>query len=497
MQATKRAAIYVRLSVYRGETDPSLSPATQEEECRAYAKAKGWEVVDVIQDLDVSGSDKGLRLDRPGLKRVRAIFPEIDVLIIAKLNRLTRNVVDFGIFVEEAKAHGVALVSNTENLDLTTEMGRFSAQILAAFAEMEAATIASRVRTARAAMAEAGRYGGGGRPYGYRSAPHPSGVGRILEPDSVEAPIVREIAERLIAGQSMVSIARDLNRREIPTRRRTRKTKDGGEVPTRWHTTTIGDLIRTPGVTGRLVHRGEVVVDDAGQPVQAWEPVLDVATWRQAVKAIEPKIQPGSAPRARAARMPKRMLSGLAYCGSCNHRMSLRGFRGQGIYACNAKSNGHDCPRGVTILADRLEATVSDEYLRLFGDLPMTIIEETANAESVEALALAEEALDSLLARLRDVDDEDEEEVLLAKRRKIRATLPSLQAAAKAVAPRLIETGVTVRQEWALRDGPGRHSMISEAIDHFVVLPAIDRSTKFDPRRVELHWAPDPVEAAS
>jgi hypothetical protein len=67
----QKALIYVRLSSYAGESDTTTSPARQEEECRQWCAVNGYEVVEVIKDLDVSGSDKGLRLDRPGLLQVR------------------------------------------------------------------------------------------------------------------------------------------------------------------------------------------------------------------------------------------------------------------------------------------------------------------------------------------------------------------------------------------------------------------------------------------
>jgi DNA invertase Pin-like site-specific DNA recombinase len=72
-------------------------------------------VLDVIRDLDVSGSDKGDRLDRPGLRKIRERSGDVDVLIFAKLDRLARNVIDFRAFADEAADHGAALVSVAKN----------------------------------------------------------------------------------------------------------------------------------------------------------------------------------------------------------------------------------------------------------------------------------------------------------------------------------------------------------------------------------------------
>src|SRR4051812_6141994 len=108
------AIIYVRLSVFRGEDDPTTSPKRQEQICRDYCAAKGWNVLDVISDLDVSGSDKGLRLDRPGLAEIRTRWAETDIVIFSKLDRMARNVVDFRTFADEAEKNGAALVSVNE-----------------------------------------------------------------------------------------------------------------------------------------------------------------------------------------------------------------------------------------------------------------------------------------------------------------------------------------------------------------------------------------------
>ena len=180
--------MYVRLSSHRGESDPSTSPARQEESCRAYCLAKGWEVDAVVSDLDVSGSDKGLRLDRPGLRTIRDRWADVQVVIFAKLDRLARNVIDFREFADEAAANGVALVSVAESLDLTTASGKFVATILAAFAEMEAATIAQRTSDGIDATRRLGRWAGGNPPYGMKIVPASDGPGFILAPDPETAP---------------------------------------------------------------------------------------------------------------------------------------------------------------------------------------------------------------------------------------------------------------------------------------------------------------------
>ena len=135
--------------------------------------------------------------------------------------------------------------------------------------------------------------------------------------------------------------------------------------------------------------------------------------------------------------------------------MNLRKFRERTTYACVSGANARECPRGVTILADRLEEIVKAAFLDVVGDWPLVIFEDSVSAEAVKVLALTEETLDSIMARIRFVDDEGEEAALLAKRRKIRAALPGLLEAAKATAPRAIETGLTYREDGTSATLPG------------------------------------------
>ncbi|GAA1429401.1 hypothetical protein GCM10009616_11390 [Microlunatus lacustris] len=92
-----RAVIYVRVSSLSRD-DPSTSPERQLESCSQYAASKGWQVVRVVRDLNVSGSAGGLRLQRPGLVEIRQLWGSVDAVIVARLDRLARSVSDFDSF---------------------------------------------------------------------------------------------------------------------------------------------------------------------------------------------------------------------------------------------------------------------------------------------------------------------------------------------------------------------------------------------------------------
>jgi DNA invertase Pin-like site-specific DNA recombinase len=135
------------------------------------------------------------------------------VIVFAKLDRLARTVIDFRAFADEAARHGAALVSVAESLDLTTPAGKFVATILAAFAEMEATTIAGRTLDG---ISESRRLGPLDRQRAVRvstGARTRDRAGQTLAPDPKASDIVREMARRVLDGEPLYKLALDLNRR--------------------------------------------------------------------------------------------------------------------------------------------------------------------------------------------------------------------------------------------------------------------------------------------
>lgn len=473
----QRAVIYVRLSVHRGDTDPSVSPAAQEERCRAYATAKGWEVVEVVRDLDVSGSDKGPRLDRPGLDRIRELFECTDVVIFAKLDRLARNVVDFRTFAEEAERHGTVLVSVAESLDLSTASGRFVSTILAAFAEMEAATIADRVRLARAELYKLDRWGGGPPPIGYESAPNPNGPGRILVPSPTVAPVIREAARRIVEGDSIYSATKFLNA--------------SGVKPPRaasWSVQALKQALTGDSIMGHVRRKGALLRNDDGTVRQVWEPVLEKQLWHDVNRVLDDRSADRSPVGQRTTRR-SRLLSGIAVCGECQSPMYVRPQPGRPthIYRCPALSNGRPCA-GVAVTAERLEEYVADEYLKVFGTYEFVVVRPVERP--VTALLDARRALKEVTSRLNDEDlSEAEESILTTEASALRRTLREHRDSDdKAPEVERIATGETLRQVWDRSTTLDRRAMLIAAIDGLLIAKGTRGRKGLDPARVEILW---------
>ncbi|GAA2166367.1 DNA invertase Pin-like site-specific DNA recombinase [Humibacillus xanthopallidus] len=471
-----RAVIYVRLSSYKGETDSTTSPQRQREACEAYCLAKGWEVVEVVEDLNVSGSDKGLRLDRPGLRRVRELLPAVDVVIFSKLDRLARNVVDFDIFAKIAAKHDVALVSVAESLDLTTPGGRFVAQILAAFGEMEAATIAQRTAEGIAGAVKLGRWRGGATPYGYRTVTHSSGSGRGLEIEPEEAAHVRAAAEVVLSGGSLYRALQVIRER--------------GSVPRRaeaWSISSLRVVLLGPSLLGHMTRKGEVIRGDDGRPVVFWPPILTEEEASRLRAALARK------PAGERRRRASRLLSGLLTCASCHGRLRVgsSGSGGTGTgsvirYVCRGEVDGRKCDSPTSIDARLVEEYVAESFLEDLGDHPVVMRVESSG----DLLELAD-----VEAEIRDlgraITEPGADVGALASRLTLlqerRAALSEAETTVSTIA-----TGETLSEAWAAAEGDvdARRALLAANLAVAVVHKGRRGVKGLDKRRVPLVWQP-------
>lgn len=471
MSQAKRVIIYIRLSDYAsGGLDPSTSPERQEEACRQYAAAHGWEVVAVVRDLDVSGSNKGLRLDRPGLREVRARWAEADVLLFAKIDRIARNVLDWSRLREEADDHSVALVSVAENLDLTTPSGRFVATILQAFAEMEAAMISTRTTEAMAYLAREGRYRGGIRPFGWTAEPLPTG-GFRLALDPAQAPILRTAVDAVSSGGSVQAAATGMG----------------------WSPEALRALLRRPILRGFQVHHGEVVRGKDGLPIRPHEPLVTDAEWHALQAALDSRSVTMTPSQYADGHVLLRGIASCALCGARLHSASAAPPR-LPSWVCSRRlpvPDGGKCP-GVVVSRARLEEHVVAEVLDRFGGLEGT--EVTLEERADDEVAEVEDALDAVLARLRVADDE-EEEALMGQRRALRSRLKALQAAPVLREAAERRTGRTFAQDWEAADDEGRAALLASVLAVVSVAKGRRGPKGLDPSRLTMIFQPTPTAA--
>lgn len=215
MPKRSRCAIYTRKSSEEGLDMEFNSLEAQREACEAYVasqKAEGWAAIRERYD---DGGYSGGTLDRPALKQLLADIEAglIDVIVVYKIDRLSRSLMDFAKLVEVFDRNNVTFVSVTQSFNTTTSMGRLTLNILLSFAQFEREVIGERIRDKFAASRKRGMWMGGFVPMGYDVKD------RKLVINEAEAKAVHMIFERFVALGSASTLARALQAENVRNKR--------------------------------------------------------------------------------------------------------------------------------------------------------------------------------------------------------------------------------------------------------------------------------------
>lgn len=199
----KRVAIYARRSIYSEESE---SINMQVQACKDYFKREKC-TFEIFIDEGYSGSN----IDRPDFKRMlkKIHNKEFDIVVVYKIDRISRNMVDFINLVNDFEKHNVSLISVTEGADPTTPSGRFVMNILASVAEMERANTQQRVKDNMLTMAKQGRWTGGNPPFGYKSIKIDNGY--YLTIDESKKDLVDKIFNDYLETGSLNEVSKRFN----------------------------------------------------------------------------------------------------------------------------------------------------------------------------------------------------------------------------------------------------------------------------------------------
>jgi len=223
-----RCAIYTRKSTEHGLDQDFNSLDAQREACEAYIKSQasqGWKALS--QEYDDPAYSGG-NLERPALKRLLRDIESgrIDVIVVYKIDRLTRSLADFAKLVETFDAKSISFVAVTQQFNTTTSMGRLTLNVLLSFAQFERELASERVRDKVAASRKKGKWTGGTVPLGYDTKD------KKLVINKAEAETVRTIFRLYLELKSFGKLVAELDRRKIVTKRRdTKVAKYNGGIP--------------------------------------------------------------------------------------------------------------------------------------------------------------------------------------------------------------------------------------------------------------------------
>ena len=370
-----RCAVYTRKSSEEGLEQEFNSLHAQREACESYVtsqRSEGWAL---IRDAYDDGGFSGGTLERPALRRLLADIEEglVDVVVVYKIDRLSRSLMDFSKLVEVFDRAGVTFVSVTQSFNTTTSMGRLTLNILLSFAQFEREVTAERIRDKIRASRQKGMFMGGNVPLGYEVRD------RKLVVVDADAAIVRGIFERFVRIGSATVLARELRREAVRTKRN--KLVDKGY---------LYKLLNNQTYLGLAVHKGTAYAGehDAIVPQDLWDKVHAILS------------ENTRTPSARTRTQTPALLKGLIF-GPTGAAMSpthtRKGTRLYRYYVSQdvLKRGPEACPVG-RVPAAEIEAAVIDQLRGIFRQ-PEIIIGTWRAARAEQADITEEEARDALL----------------------------------------------------------------------------------------------------
>ena len=273
-QAHRRCAIYTRVSSDAGLEQEFNSLDAQRESAEAYIKSQAQEGWQLLRERFDDGGFSGGSMERPALqgllKRIRE--RRVDVVVVYKVDRLTRSLADFAKLVELFDAHNVSFVSVTQAFNTTSSMGRLTLNVLLSFAQFEREVTGERIRDKIAASKQKGLWMGGAVPLGYRVE------ARSLVVVEEEAEIVRLIFALYAAHGSVRCVQTELRRRNIRTRERVLAT---GRK--------IGGIHFTNGPIAHILHNS-IYIGEIRHRGKSWQgehaPIVDVEIFNSVQKLL-------------------------------------------------------------------------------------------------------------------------------------------------------------------------------------------------------------------
>ncbi|MEU2191740.1 recombinase family protein [Streptomyces fimicarius] len=487
----KTVVIYDRLSRLFAEEAPDHRIAA----CRAYAEARGWKVVHVATDTNVSGASR--LEDRPGMREVLSWLPRVDYVLAAKLDRYARSVLEFQRLLDAAKSTHSTVV--TADGVVSPENASIIINVLAAFAEYERDMIKSRITESKKHFRARGNHLGGVAPYGFRVTGPVNDKRWVIDEEAAE--VVRDCADKLINhGASLTGLARELTERGVlPPAEHARK-RDGRKLRGQrvWHSTSLRDVMYSPALRGWLVQavqgekRGALtnqpVLDTEGNPVSAGPEILNAETW-SAVRAI----LDGKAKGRGAERNGKALLLHVARCSECEgplyrQRRTVNG-KDYSTYVCRAGVGKRGIHRPNVITAPMLDDLVSTDFLKRFGAFALQRWTEP-DGSAVLQLSEVTTQIERLAGNLAQLDPNGTAaRMAIAQLNALEKRQAELRTEADHAEGRWVDAGNTIADEWQRRDDEGRRALLRDLGARVVVSPATPGAPKrFNPARVAIAY---------
>jgi site-specific DNA recombinase len=357
---TVRCAIYTRKSTEEGLEQEFNSLHAQREAGEAFIKSQkhaGWTLVSKHYD---DGGFTGGNLDRPALQHLLEDIEahQVDCVVVYKVDRLSRSLLDFARLVDRFDKRAVSFVSVTQQFNTTTSLGRLTLNILLSFAQFEREIISERTSDKMSAARRKGKWVGGTPVLGYDVDP----AGGRLIVNEKESRRVREMFELFLQHHSLSAIVAELVRRRWKTKSRTSQT--GREHTGRAFTKASLRLLLTNAVyTGQVEHRGVMYPGEHAS-------IIEPAVWQE----VNTELRAGRRTGTGAVCTPQdALLAGLLVCKSCQRPMiptyTAKPGRRYRYYVCQmARQKGWSACPTKSVPARMIEGAVLDQLRAALRD---------------------------------------------------------------------------------------------------------------------------------
>ena len=387
----ERVAIYIRWST--DEQSEGTTLAVQRESCEHYLLAQGWKLREELIYIDDGCS--GGSLERPGLGALRKAIRQgkVTCVVVFKLDRLSRSVIDtVNLVLQEWE--GLCYIKSTrEPVDTTTSAGKMFFYMLASYAEWERAVIRERTMSGKIKRAQQGKNPGYTAPYGYARGEKPGEW--VINAD--EAAIVRRVFAEYVAGKGIHAIAEGLYKSGVKPRR-----------SSRWHATTVAQMLGNVSYTGVLEYGRTAVAPRAVRESTGRSRISFEEPRYARIEGALPVIIPAELfERAQRVHASKAGVKGQRSLGSqflltgvvrCLCGGTLRGDtrsgRGRRYYRCTNTAASQPAPcRAGMISAPVLEDAVVGEIRKAFDPVQRTAFAASWEAQTLEGVRRAEAEL--------------------------------------------------------------------------------------------------------
>lgn len=497
----RAGVIYARVSK---DSVDGVSIDAQLTRCRDAAESEG---VDVVAEYVDRGASGGRARDNAAKALADLREGRASVLVTWSVDRWgrrgLRDLVDLVDVVDQVPGVLVVFVgdglrSDGPDWDLRVGLG-------AVLARTELARISKRNKDAAARMREEPRWSGGPTPYGYDVVPREDGPGKVLRVRANEAEVLRGCAARVLAGEAVLAIVRDLNARSVLAPGAARAKKSGRATTSRetWTTSALRRVLMSHTMRGhQLDGEGRVRRGEDGEPVEFWAPILDAVTWHRVRGVLggdritEKNETTGPVPFR--GRPPSSILSGVARCGECGAAMYCK--RNGARYADGGMVAFLQCPnasrgrcRGAAVREASLAEYVAGEFLRVRGQMPR-LAARTVDSVDVARLADIEGAVRETVNEMARAFTPELGEFLAGLQRERERLRGEVSSAGPSVVWE--DSGETWGEVWERADVVGRRDILAANLDVTVRWAPRGKARQDIAGRTHIYWRPVRVVGA-